>query len=217
MTGIRQARRARPARRSPWRAGVVLATVLLVGGCTGDDTPSPVDTSGDSRTEDDGGSDWTATELIEAVSAQEDDEVLRSVEGELAHQTVPTPTRFEVVDVSADDQATTLVLRLTYLGDGTLQVPSTYLSPDVRLVRDVRGLALQVPTENIRYQPTLAALTTNPEETVECLCSDLSEHLDAATPFLFTATFPALDPATRTVDLELAGFPLVEDLPVDRE
>ncbi|MFS0699709.1 hypothetical protein AB6N24_07015 [Cellulomonas sp. 179-A 4D5 NHS] len=196
---------------------VVLATVLLVGGCTGGDTPSPVDTSGDSRTEDGGGSDWTATELIEAVSAQEDDEVLRSVEGELAHQTVPTPARFEVVDVSADDQATTLLLRLTYLGDGALQVPSTYLSPDVRLVRDVRGLALQVPTENIRYQPTLAALTTNPEETVECLCSDLSEHVDAATPFLFTATFPALDPATRAVDLELAGFPLVEDLPVDRE
>ncbi len=196
---------------------VVLATVLLVGGCTGDDTPSPVDTSGDGRDEDGGGSGWTATELIEAVSAQEDDEVLRSVEGELAYQTVPAPTRFEVVDVSADDQATTLLLRLTYLGDGDLQVVPTYLSPDVRLVHDVRGLALQVPTENIRYQPTLAALDAAPGETVECLCSDLSEHVDAATPFLFTATFPALDPATRTVDLELAGFPLIEDLPVDRE
>ncbi|WP_141372089.1 hypothetical protein [Cellulomonas cellasea] len=194
---------------------MVLATVLLVSGCTGDDTPSPDDTpSVDSDAET---SDWTATELIEAVSAQEDDEVLRSVEGELAYQTVPTPTRFDVVDISADDQATTLVLRLTYLGDGTLQVPGTYLSPDVRLADDVRGLALQVPTEDIRYQPTLAALSTDPGGTVECLCSDLSEQVDAAVPFLFTASFPALDPATRAVDLELAGFPLIEELPVDRE
>ncbi|WP_258725071.1 hypothetical protein [Cellulomonas sp. NS3] len=200
----------RAARRAPWHAVVVLASVLLVAGCTGDDAPSPVDTPS-------GEPDWTATELIEAVSAQEDDEVLRSVEGELAYQDVPTPARFEVVDISADDQATTLVLRLTYLGDGDLQVSSTYLSPDVRLAHDVRGLALQVPAESIRYQPTLAALSTAPEETVECLCSDLSEQVDAATPFLFTATFPALDPATRSVDLELAGFPLIEDLPVDRE
>jgi hypothetical protein len=212
VTGIRRARSARPARRAPWHAVVVLATVLLVGGCTGDDTPAPVDTS----SSDGSGSDWTATELIEAVSAQEDDEVLRSVEGELAYQEVPAPARFEVVDISADDQATTLVLRLTYLGDGDLQVQSTYLSPDVRLAHDVRGLALQVPTESIRYQPTLAALSTDPG-TVGCLCSDLSEQVDAATPFLFTAMFPALDPATRTVDLELAGFPLIEDLPVDRE
>ncbi|MBB2925252.1 hypothetical protein [Cellulomonas cellasea] len=215
MTGIRQARRPRPARRARWHAAVVLAAVLLVAGCTGDDTPAPVD--GDAETSDGGGRDWTATELIEAVSAQEDDEVLRSVEGELAHQTAPTPARFEVVDISADDQATVLVLRLTYLGDGDVQVPGTYLSPDVRLVDDVRGLALQVPTENIRYQPTLAALNTDPGGTVECLCSDLSEQVDAAAPFLFTASFPALDPATRTVDLELAGFPLIEDLPVDRE
>jgi hypothetical protein len=213
VTGIRQARRAHPARRAPWHPVVVLATVLLVAGCTGDDPPSPVDTpSGDG-----GRTGWTAAELIEAVSAQEDDEVLRSVEGELAYQEGPAPARFEVVDISADDQATTLVLRLTYLGDGSLQVLSTYLSPDVRLADDVRGLALQVPTENVRYQPTLAALSTDPEGTVECLCSDLSEHVDAATSFLFTATFPALDPATRTVDLELAGFPLIEDLPVDRE
>jgi hypothetical protein len=210
VTGTRQARPAGAARRAPWRAAVVLATVLLVAGCTGDDTPSPVDTPS-------GEPDWTATELIEAVVAQEDDEVLRSVEGELAYQQAPTPARFEVVDISADDQATTLVLRLTYLGDENRQVQSTYLSPDVRLVHDVRGLALQVPTENIRYQPTLAALSTAPEETVECLCSDLSEHVDAATPFLFTATFPALDPATRAVDLELPGFPLIEELPVDRE
>lgn len=213
MTGIGQARRAPRARRAPWHAVVVLATALLVGGCTGDDTPSPVDSpSGDSNAESSG---WTATELIEAVSGQEDDEVLRSVEGELAHQAVPTPARFEVVDITADDGATTLTLRLTYLGDGDQQVVGTYLSPDVRLADDVRGLALQVPAEGVRYQPTLAALSTAPE-TVECLCSDLSEHLDADAPFLFTATFPALDPATRTVDLELAGFPLVEDLPVDR-
>ncbi|MGW6129074.1 hypothetical protein ACWFNE_03515 [Cellulomonas sp. NPDC055163] len=200
------------ARRAPWHAVVVLTSVLLVAGCTGDDTPSPDDTT----SSDGSSSDWTATELIEAVSAQEDDEVLRSVEGELAYQQVPAPARFEVVDIAADDQATTLVLRLTYLGDGDLQVASTYLSPDVRLADDVRGLALQVPTENIRYQPTLAASSTDPEGTVECLCSDLSELVDGATPFLFTATFPALDPATRTVDLELAGFPLIEDLPVDR-
>jgi hypothetical protein len=210
VTGIRQTRPAGAARHAPWHPVVVLASVLLVAGCTGGDTPSPVDTPS-------GEPDWTATELIEAVVAQEDDEVLRSVEGELAYQPVPTPARFEVVDISADDQATTLVLRLTYLGDGDLQVLSTYLSPDVRLADDVRGLALQVPTENIRYQPTLAALSTTPEETVECLCSDLSEHVDAATPFLFTATFPALDPATRAVDLELPGFPLIEELPVDRE
>lgn len=212
MTGIRRARGAGPARRAPWHAVLVLAAVL-VAGCTGDDTPAPVDTPSG---EDGGGSGWTAAELIEAVSAQEDDEVLRSVEGDLAHQDVPTPTRFEVVDIAADDQATTLVLRLTYLGDGDQEVRSTYLSPDVRLAQDVRGLALQVPTQDVRYQPTLAALTTAPEEPVGCLCSDLPEHVDPAAPLLFTATFPALDPATREVDLELAGFPLIEGLPVDR-
>jgi hypothetical protein len=219
VTGGRSARvdgRGRSA-RATWRVTAALVGVLVVAGCTGDDAPSePEATASASATAaSDGGPEWTADELMEAVQSREE-KVLGSVEGDLAFQEEPVPVRFDVLGVAAGDEGTVLRLRMTHLGGSGVQAMPRYLNPDAMIENDIRNIALQVPEQSIRFEPTLATLDSDPDEVEQCLCSDLSQYVDPATPFLFTATFPALDPATRTVDVELNGFPLIEGIAVDR-
>ena len=203
--------------RASWRVAATFVGVLSVAGCTGDDPPAEPTAS--ATTEEvptaDAGPVWSLEELTDAVVSQ-DEEVIASIEGELAYQEEPVRARFDVLAVDAGDAATVVRLRMTTLGDGeSVQTLDAYLSPDRSLAHDIRGIALQVPAQSTRLQPTLVAPNSDSDGTLGCLCSALPGSVDPAKPFLFTATFPPLDPATKTVDLELVGFPLVTGIPVD--
>lgn len=213
MSGVRTT-------RASWRVAAVLVGVLAIAGCTGGDEPDDTAAStAEAAPTNDAGPLWTSAELTDAVlSTDRARDAIASVEGELAYQEEPVPVRFDILAVDAGEQATVLRLRLhaTTPADGdSTRTMNDYLSPERRSTDDIRGIALQVPAQNTRFQPTLTSLNSAPE-VIGCLCSALSEYVNADTPFFFTATFPALDPATKTVDLELVGFPLVTGIPVTR-
>jgi hypothetical protein len=209
----RDVRRAR-------RTVAALLAVLAVAGCTSADDPvdppsTPTSTAGPTG---DAAPEWTADELVEAVHARPEEEAIASADGEVAYQEVAAPARAEVLEVRAGDASTTVVYRLTYLGDGDLDVGSSYFSPERAANPDARGLALQLPEENRRLRPYLAVdddTTTGAEPT--CMCTRLPMRMFHGRPMLQTATFPALGAATTTVDLEMLGFPLLAGIPVTRD
>lgn len=203
--------------RTSWRVAAVVVAVLAVAGCTGSDEPvdppstATAEPTGDAA----GGEEWTVDELVDAVYASPEQEPIASVDGELAYQTVPAPARAEVLEVSASEASTTVLFRLTYLGEADLTVGSSYLSLERVTNPDVRGIALQVPAENRRLRPTLALEDAPTGEEPVCMCSRIPMAVSPDGAMVFTATFPALDPGTETVDLEIVGFPLLTGVPVD--
>ena len=204
--------------RGSWGAVVVLVGVLAVAGCSGEDDPVDPPATQSAEPTGETGPEWTADELVEAVYARPDAEAIASTDGEIAYQEVPAPARLDVLEVTANDVSSTVVYRLTYLGDADLTVGSSYLSPERAANPDARGIALQVPEENRRLRPYLAVdddTTTGAEPT--CMCSRLPMKMFPDKPMLQTATFPPLGEGSTTVDFEVLGFPLLTDVPVTRD
>lgn len=204
-------------RRTAGGAVLVIVGALALAGCTGGGDPvDPTEAAVDPTATSDPAPEWTADELVEAVFARPEQEPLGSVEGELAYQDVPAPARADVLEVTAGEASTTVLLRLTYLGETDLVVDSSYLSPERTSHPDVRGLALQVPSENRRLRPDLTVEDANPELEPLCLCSQIPMKVFPDQSMVFTATFLPLEPETTSVDLEIVGFPLIEGIPVAR-
>jgi hypothetical protein len=119
-----------------------------------------------------------------------------------------------VTEVVADESGTTVRFTLVNLQDTHPLLGLEAFNEWRPLATDIRDVAMVDPVAAQRYLPYVGWTSADADDSL-CACSAAPLHMSTAGQLL-SATFPALDPSTDTVSLEVPGFPAVDDLPVTR-
>ncbi|MGN8246573.1 hypothetical protein ACTHAM_000237 [Cellulomonas soli] len=197
-------------------AGVaaLLAGVLVLAGCTGDDEPDP--TASASAAAPEPARDWSRAEIEELVFEGDlgTSTVLGSAEGQVPDLVDVLPARIDVTKVEADEASTVVWFTLVNLQDTDPLLDLAAFNEWRPLATDIRDVAMVDPVAEQRYQPYVG-WTSADEDNSLCACASAPLHMSTVGQLL-SATFPALDPTTGTISLEVPGFPAIEGLPVTR-
>ncbi|QTE29961.1 hypothetical protein [Pengzhenrongella sicca] len=199
------------------------AVVVLAGlaACSSDDpAPDPATSAASSDpdpTATDADPAWTgaslATALFDAPIAAAP---LATVTGALASDTTPIPATIEVTQVRASADSTLVTFTLKNVDDSDPTVNPKAFNADQPGTFDIRGITLIDAVAKQRLQPYVGRPVDDLEVGLPlCACSDAPLQMSTEGQLL-SAIFPPLDEGTKTVTLELVGFPLLEDLPVSR-
>ena len=198
----------------------LLAVVLTITSCTGKDEKKADPTTSASSGQSSGGEQRTAADLSSALYAQNSGTVLGTSTGNLPNLDNVVPMKVEVLEVWAGPSTTLVRYRMTYLGDEVGFIPTgPYVSSRDRNMspNDVRETEIVVPQENMRLDPYVAVKDKDESEGDHCLCTDgFIGSFSAADPILLSGSFPALSPGIKTINLDVPGFPVIENLPVTR-
>jgi hypothetical protein len=200
------------SKRRALAAGIAVVTVLAVSACTGDDpAPDPAPTGGGTSSADEG---WTREQLEDLVMTG--DIGTGTVLGEAAGEVPSTPTAYpasiEVTQVLAGPSSTLVRFTLRGTDDSAPLLSLDSFNKATPLTDDIRDIALVDEANDQRLQPFLG-VQDGVADTSFCTCAAAPGQMTTAGQLL-SGTFPALDPSTTSVTLEVPGFPVVEDIPV---
>ena len=191
--------------------GVVVAGFALFAACSGGGPGSgsaPSATSSADR-------GWTRAEVAAAVFAHSaKTTVLGTADGVIVdHGSFPATV--EVTEVKAGDASTLVRFTLKNPADTDVSIPLGAFNARQPLTKDIRDIALLEPAQNQRLQPFLALHDPADPSYSSCTCSSSPKQMTKKGQML-SATFPPLDKGTKTVSIELTGFPVIANLPVSR-
>jgi hypothetical protein len=190
----------------------LLVLPLALAGCSGgdDDTPARTADPTSSPTAEASAADELTARILEGDEAPA---VLASASGELPLTTGGSaPVTVEVLEVRAAEQSTLLRWRLRSGSGQRENVYTSALSLPSRF--DTRGIALVDPAGAQRLQPYTYVPQAG-QAAILCACSELPATV-GTTGTLMYALYPPLDPAARTVDVQVPGLPAVEGVRVTR-
>lgn len=203
-----------PRRTAPRVLAAVALGLGALTACSAADEPEP--TSGPTSPAPDASEErtgWTAAEIESVVlGTLPADDVLGSAEGAVPDRYGDHPAVVEVTAVRATDRTTVVWFTLRNVEDGSASLPLEAFNTRSPLTMDVRDVALVDVASGVRYQPYLGVSVQDDTKSF-CTCAHAPKQITTKGQLL-SATFPAIPEGTTTVALELAGFPLIEDLPV---
>lgn len=202
---------------------LVVASVLL-GGCTaGGDDPEDVGNAGTSDAP--GASAGAAPVGSEEPDALTSEEISAQVldQGEAFGDREPLATVQAEVPLSPADAVLTLdIVEVVASSTGTVLTMRVSAPQPVTAVRETFSAQRFV---NPEYIDDIDLVDAGAQETLRpiaaaeggrwCQCSVIPSSISSV-PTPLSATFPALDEATSTVDVRFGSFPVVEDVPVTR-
>lgn len=199
--------------------GVMTVGLAVLTACSGDQ-PDPIASGSATSTtspEPDEAA-WTRAELATALFDGDagTSSVLGAADGAVPDRATPKPARVEVTEVHAGQETTFVRFTLLNVDSSTPLLSLDAFNTKTPLTRDIRDVALVDSAQNTRLQPYLANLAAGESNVSFCTCATAPVQMSTVGQLL-SATFPALDPATTTVALELPGFGLIENLPVTRD
>ncbi|MGO1316779.1 MAG: hypothetical protein ACTMIR_07070 [Cellulomonadaceae bacterium] len=124
------------------------------------------------------------------------------------------PARVEVVAVTVGPISTELTFRLFTESREEMSLHASAFNEASPLTSDIRDVAIEEGALDRRHLPLLGTREgVKPADFSFCICSDSPKTIDAD-GVLLSATYPALDPATTAVTVDVPGFePL--DVPED--
>lgn len=205
------------------RAAVALAAALLaLAGCSGSAAPSPSESPDGGSAADATAAPLTPQEVTEQVfaSAAEVWDVVPLAEstGQVPDAgTGVEPARVEVVGVTVGPSSTELVFRLFTEAPEEVSVHATAFNQASPLTFDIRDVAIEEGALERRHLPLLGSREdVKLADSSFCVCSALPKTVDAD-GVLLSATYPALDPATAAVTVDVPGFEPMPDVPVTRD
>jgi len=195
-------------------AALVALAALLAGCSSGGADPQPAPTEAAATADSPG--DWTRAELERAVLEGDvgTSTVLGTATGALEDGSRSHPAVVEVTEVVADDVTTLVRFALRNVDDSDPVLPLSMFNRRTPLTDDIRDVAIVDPGRGQRLLPFVGISQTDASVSL-CSCSGSPAKMSQVGQPL-SATFPALDPGTTSVSLELPGFPVIEDLPVTR-
>lgn len=198
-------------------AALAVAAVLLLAGCTSDETtPAPPTGAGGTPVPSATPEPPSAAEVEAAVGAQAGAEPTVVVDGEIPTTGTGTfAAQAGVVAVEAGPASTRLVVALRTASGDEETVPLEAFNEWSPLTMDVRDLSVTDPVSQTVLLPYLGASETSGSDGTFCLCSHAPKTLDGSW-FTVYATLPPLDPTTTTVSVDVPGFPTVTDVAVTR-
>lgn len=185
--------------------GVVLVLSRTGGGSVDDPataapSPSPTSTA----------VEMTAAELEALVFAADlgTSDVLGSVKGVVGRGAAATTARVDVTDIRTTEHSTLVLFTLVNTSGENGTIHPQVFNARRMLARDIRDVALVDPEAGTRYWPYLGESRDGTR--AMCACATSPVVLAANGGQLLSATFPPLDPGTRSVTLEVPGFPGLE-------
>lgn len=202
-------------------APAVAAALLVLAGCTvGDDTTpedgsstgaaaAPGATTGEDEQPEGLSSEEISAELLDRGDALAEREPVATVEAEVPLTPADAVLTLDVIEVVATASGTVVDMQVTAPGPVTPQ-SGTFSAQEFVNPEYIADIDLLDPTAQETLRPVLAA-----EGGRWCQCSTIPGGLGPV-PTPLTATFPALDESTTTVDIRFGNFPVVEDVPVSR-
>ncbi len=195
-------------------AVAALALSAMLAACSSDDpSPKPAPTEAVATQASD---EWTVEEVERAVLEGDigTSSVLATVTGALVDGPRSIPAEVEVTEVAADEASTLVRFTLRGVDDSSPTLPLTFFNQLRPLADDIRDVAIVDAGAGLRLLPFVGVSQVNADKTL-CSCSGSPARMSQVGQPL-SATFPPLDAGTTTISLELPGFPVVEDLPVER-
>lgn len=206
-------------RKPVWVAigvGAIIATGFVVFASCSGNGPGPRSTVTSGATSGPEAKGWTRKEIATALfeGDMRTSAVLGAVTGAVPDYAKPKPARIEVTEVRASEVGTLVRFTLKNVDGSDPLLSSAAFNHKSPLTFDIRDVALIDAAQNLRLQPYLGVLPSNRDFSIST-CSGMPLQMSQAGDWL-SATFPPLNKGTTTVALELAGFPLIEGLPVSR-
>jgi hypothetical protein len=186
---------------------LALAAVLALSGCSGDDDGAPRAAGSASPQPTAGPAEQLTAEVLEAADAPDP---LATGSGTLPG--TGAAVTVDVLEVKAGPDTTLLRWQLRSSDGSTVETYTSALSRPNRF--DIRAVALVDEQGGQRLQP-FTFVPQKRDEDVLCACSELPNSVGAAGVTLY-ALYPALDPATTSVDVVVPGLPTLEDVEVSR-
>lgn len=189
---------------------VLVSSLVALTGCTSNGDSASGNPAAEPSADPAGSA--AAALTAEVLEGDEVPDPLATITGELPLLRGGSPVVVDILQVRASDTSTLLRWRLRSPNEERVDTYTSALSLPNRF--DTRGVELVDDRGGQRLQPYTYVPQAN-DNPISCVCSQLPNEVGEAGVLMY-ALYPALDPATKALDVTVPGLEVAQDVPVER-